>query len=107
MSVENPPAALATIALVRIDISSAQLHAAESAIHIRIVGLKPISEGPPQHALIRTRRAALHHKMPAIEKAGGVAFVERKRLEPRKESKRGRCSLPSAAEEAIQSKWTP
>ena len=59
------------------------------------MGLEPISEGPPQHASIGARRAALHHVMLAIEEIRGVAFVKRKRLGIPRRARTGWRSIPS------------
>src|SRR5579872_576629 len=103
MSVANSPAARAMMALVRIGCPFLT-RAAESRIHVWIVGLEPVSEGPPQHAPIRTRRAAFHHKMFGIEEIRGVAFVGRKCLKPLERPERRCGPFPAVGQESIQSK---
>src|SRR5215510_9404742 len=55
--------------------------AAESGIDVLIMRLEPIAERSAQHAGIGASRSALQHEMFAVEEIGGIAFVERKRLE--------------------------
>ena len=77
------------------------LHAAEFRVHVRVVWLKPIAKTAAQHARRGALRAALHHEMLAVEEIGGVATIERKRLESRKRRERRRSPFPAVAEKIV------
>src|SRR5258708_11719669 len=66
--------------------------------------LEPVAECAPQHACRRARRSALHDKMPAVKKIGGISGIERERLESWERRELGRSPLPAIAYHAMNSK---
>src|SRR5579859_693534 len=72
-------------------------YAPECCVDVRIMWLKPVPEGSPQHACSRSRRPALHHEVLPIEEIRRIAGIKRHRRESRKWRERRSGPFPAVA----------
>src|SRR5579859_7574088 len=73
------------------------LYSPEFFVDVRIMRLKPVPEGSPQHARSRSRRPALHHVVLPIEEIRGIAGIKGHRRESRKWRERRSGPFPAVA----------
>src|SRR5579864_6218183 len=81
-----------------------EIDAAKSGIHVLVMPLEPVAEAGAQHAASRTRRAAFHDEVLAIEEIGRVAAIKRERLESAERRELCRRPLPSVTHHTFHSK---
>src|SRR5271163_3061911 len=80
------------------------LHATECRVDVRIVRLKPVPEGSPQHASGSARRPSLHHVVFAVEEIRGIAGVEGHGHKPRERREFRSRPFPPVAHQIVNSK---